>query len=107
MMLVSADGKTRRDLGIEDSVCTFADDQFLYCVRDTSPVEQHPLVKLDLDGNVVDTVLSFPRALAPSTAFTPGISLSLTPDRSSVTYSVESGASNLFLLEGLDTVGLP
>jgi DNA-binding winged helix-turn-helix (wHTH) protein/Tol biopolymer transport system component len=108
MTLVSADGKTKRDLRIENSACTFADDEpLLYCVRDTMPSPEHPLVKLDLHGNVLDTVVTLPRALMPSSPFGPGLRLSLTPDRSRVTYSVERTTQSLFLMEGLDTVELP
>ena len=105
MTVISADGETPPRVLGEYSVCTFADDEFLYCIRET--FEQRPLVKLDLHGNEVEEVLVFPREVAPTTPFTPGFSLALTPDRSGVTYSVGWPASNLFLLEGLDTVELP
>jgi dipeptidyl aminopeptidase/acylaminoacyl peptidase len=108
MMLVSADGKVKRDLGIKDSACTFAGDELLlYCVLDTSPVEKHPLVVLDLEGNVVRTIMEFSRADAPVSPFNPGLRLSWTPDRAGLTYAVGKPTQNLYLLEGLDTVELP
>lgn len=107
MKLVSADGKITRDLGIEESACTFADEELLYCIRNTRPVEAHPLIKLDLDGNILSTITTLSRADAPGVPFGPGLHLSLSPDRSSVTYSVARMTSNLILLEGLDTVEFP
>jgi hypothetical protein len=108
MKLVSADGKITRPLGIEESACTFAHKEpLLYCVRDTRPVESHPVVKIDLHGNILDTITTLSRADAPDNGFVPGLGLSLDPDGTAATYSVARVTQSLFLLDGLDRIDWP
>jgi DNA-binding winged helix-turn-helix (wHTH) protein len=105
LTLVPVDGTPPRSLGSEAMPCAFADTEpLLYCIRGSLGAirrGEYFLVVLDLDGNEIRSV-PLPAALRPVSGLSPGIRLSPTPDRLGLTYSVESTAQNLWLVEGLD-----
>jgi hypothetical protein len=110
MFLLSADGKTRRDLGLGSALCAFARyEELLYCIRDIARVALQPLpfVAVDFDGKVVRTIASLPPGYTPRSPFGPGYRLSPTPDGRGLTYSIGSASQALWLMEGLDKVRLP
>ncbi len=110
LKLVSADGKTIRELPIEGSPCGFYHTEALiYCLR-ASADGLRSLVALDFDGAIVDIIGSVADERAPRTSagpLAPSLTLSLTPDGSRVTYSLANQSSSLWLMEGLSRAALP
>jgi Tol biopolymer transport system component len=107
--LISPDGKTTRDLG-QAGLCAFARSaDRLYCLRRPQRDGSRHLVSIDLEGGDERAIGTVPVENVPVTSavFGPSLRLTLTPDGDSVTYSVLKGSSNLWLIEGLDTVALP
>jgi hypothetical protein len=111
MKLVSPDGTTVRELGIENAPCTFArEEPSIYCLRAAQPDGRRPFVALDFDGKIVKVAGSVPVAREPSSSAgpsAPGLTLSLTPDGSRVTFATRTVSQNLWLMEGLSQVALP
>jgi hypothetical protein len=110
MLLVSTDGKTTRDLGLENSLCAFArSEELLYCIRELAGVAPQPLpfVAVDFDGKLVRTMGSLPPRDRPTSSVNPGLHLSPTPKGDGLTYSIGDRSQALWLMEGLDKVKLP
>lgn len=106
-ILVSADGTERRDLGTKGVGCTFAKTQpLLYCLQPQGD-GRHSLAELDLDGRLVRLIGPVSQENLPATALRPGLRLSLTPDGTGVTYSINKVSESLQLLEGLTDLELP
>jgi hypothetical protein len=110
MKLVSPDGKTVRELGIENAPCAFAGTELIYCLRAAERDGRRPFVAHDFDGNVVRVAGFVPAGSEPSSSAgqaAPGLTLSLTPDGSRVTFATRTVSQNLWLMEGLSQVPLP
>lgn len=106
LKLVSADGERIRDLGIEDSACTFAAvEPVLYCILDLPRAGTFAVV--DFDGTVVRDVGPVATADRPQALSHPALRLSLAPDGSRIAYSVFRSRSQLWVVDGFDTVALP
>ena len=115
-LLVRADGTGTRKLGIEidfdmeprSAACAFAaKEPLLYCLRPAQSDGQHPLVVLNFDGELVQTIGYVSPEDMPATGIRPGLRLSPTPDGTGVTYAVSKMAENLQLMDGLSSVPLP
>jgi Tol biopolymer transport system component len=107
LKLLSLESMETRDLGLKDSVCTFADHgDILYCIRDFHGESFFAVV--DFHGQVVGSEMP-PLAgkHVPATPLTPSLRLSLTPDGKGVSYGVDVTTEQLLLVEGLDTIPLP
>jgi Tol biopolymer transport system component len=105
--LMSVDGRTTRDLG-PNAACAFArDGRRLYCLRDPQPDGSRQLVSLDLDKAGEQMIGRVPAEYVPNNGLAPALHLTLTPDGSAITYSVLESSTNLWLVEGLDSVPLP
>jgi hypothetical protein len=105
--LISADGKTIRDLDICNAFCAFAREaERLHCIR-TEADGLSSVFEADFNGETRRVIGSLANELTPRTSLTPGLRLTLAPDGESVTYSTATGSNNLWLMEGLDTVPLP
>jgi DNA-binding winged helix-turn-helix (wHTH) protein/Tol biopolymer transport system component len=110
MLLVSADGKTTRDLGLENALCAFArSEDLLYCIREVTGIALQPLpfVAVDFYGKVVRTIGSLAPKDMPSSPVNPGLRLSPTPNGDGLTYSIGNRSQALWILEGLDKIKLP
>ena len=107
-VLLSADGKTSRELGIASAGCAFVPaDPLLYCLHARQEDGRHPLVAIDIDGNVVRTIGALLPEHMPAANVRPGLRLSPTFDGNGLTYSIRNSEENLWLMEGLTTVELP
>jgi DNA-binding winged helix-turn-helix (wHTH) protein/Tol biopolymer transport system component len=110
LLLLSADGKTTRDLGLENALCAFArSEELLYCIRWLvgSALQPLPFVAVDFDGKIVRTIASLAPRYMPNAGITPGLQLSPTPGGDGLTYSVGEYSQALWLMEGLDKIKLP
>ena len=107
LKLISADGKTTRDVGLPGAVCAFARgvDQ-LYCIKDVLQPSV-AFVVVDFDGKLVRYPVPVTSQHAPRAWFNPSWRLTLTPDGTGVTYGVDSTTMELLLVDGVDTLPLP
>lgn len=106
MRLISPDGKMTRDLSsLGDSICTFSGDGArLYCVRaDGGPSGRVQIFSSDLEGKQ-RMIGSLDPEYFPSNRFNPSQRVTLTPDGKSITYSTRKQSSNLWLIDGLESV---
>jgi Tol biopolymer transport system component len=106
LKLVSPDGKTTRDLASLDGICTFSrDGSQLYCVhRQGTGDHRVDLFSADLEGKIRRTIGSLPPEYLPASHLRPGLRLSLSPAGTSITYGVAKSSSNLWMIDGLDSV---
>jgi Tol biopolymer transport system component len=105
--LMSPDGATIRDLG-RNGLCAFANDsERLYCLGPAAADGSRPFVSVNLDGTEERHIGAVPTDRWPAASLGPALRLTVSPDGDSVTYSVGEASSNLWLVEGLDTVALP
>jgi Tol biopolymer transport system component len=111
MKLVSPDGKTTRELGIENAPCGFARaERLIYCLRAPREDGQRLLVALDFEGQFKRVVGAVSPDYAPASsagAFAPSLTLSLAPDGSRFVYSTVTRSQELWLMEGLSEIALP
>jgi hypothetical protein len=105
--LVAADRSEIRDLGVANTLCTFARAPgLLYCIDNVSGVGERKLVVRSFDGTT-QVVGSLATEHWPSASGGPALRLSLTADGEGVTYSAGAPRLQLLLLEGLAGVPRP
>jgi Tol biopolymer transport system component len=106
--LISADGKTTRDVSSTSAVAyTFSGDgQTIYGIRQVA-ADRLELFSKSVTEGTEKTIGSLGREYLPVTQQTPALRLSLTPDGKSITFSTSRNTSNLWLIEGLDEVAPP
>jgi Tol biopolymer transport system component len=106
--LVSPDGRTTRDLSSPSAhAYTFsADGQTIYGVRGVAGAALQ-LFSLGVTGGAEKTIGSLGPEHLPTSALSPALRLTLTPDGKSITYSTRRLTSNLWLLDGLNSVTSP
>jgi Tol biopolymer transport system component len=105
--LISPDGQTTRELSSTTAAaCTFsADGRTVYGIRTiASDRDRVALFAIDVASASERTIGALSRAYLPSAGFSPGLRLSLTPDGKAITYGVSRSTSNLWLMDGLQTV---
>jgi Tol biopolymer transport system component len=104
--LISPDGATTRALSPTSALAYAfsADGQIVYGLRQTTALGRLELFSMSVRGGPEQSIGSLSSESAPSVSLTPSIRLSLTPDGKSLTYSVVRTTSNLWLMDGLDTV---
>jgi Tol biopolymer transport system component len=99
--LISADGKTSRDLGsFRADGCTFSrDGRLLYCLR--FETDHEVLFSLDIASGAMKTIGQFSADFRPRANLSPAIRISLAPDGKSIVYgNLRSAVNNLWLMEG-------
>ena len=107
LKLISADGKTTRDVGLPGALCAFARGvDHLYCIKDVVQPSV-AFVVVDFDGNVVRDPVPLASQHAPRAWFNPSWRLTLTPDGTGLTYGVDGTTMELLLVDGVDTLPLP
>jgi hypothetical protein len=105
--LFAADGQQTRHLNI-DGLCAFAlDAEFLYCLQAPRPDGSRSLVTVDFNGSTLREIGSIAPEHAPRAPIVPSLRLTWTPDRKGLTYSTGTNSTNLWLVDGLDTVPPP
>jgi len=105
--LVSPDGQTTRQLSPTSALAYAfsADGRTIYGIRGAP--DRLQLFSMNVVDGAEKTIRSLAPALLPVSALAPALRLTLTPDGKSVTYSTGRVTSNLWLIEGLDTVTPP
>jgi Tol biopolymer transport system component len=108
LKLTSVDGKTTRDLGVEDALCAFArDDELLYCIDAPMTDRSRRLFAMSYHGRIEQVIGSLAAADAPVAPYANALRLTLAPDGASAVYSTGTGRSYLWLVDGLADVPLP
>jgi len=106
--LVSPDGRTTRDLSSTSAVvyAFSADGDMIYGMRGAAgaPVQ---LFSMSISGGSEKIIGSLGPEYLPSSGASPALRLTLTPDGKSITYSTRRSTSNLWLMEGLNSVAPP
>ncbi len=104
--LISPDGATTRELSPTSALAYAfsADGQIVYGLRQPTALGRLELFSMSVRGGPEKSIGFLPSESEPSVSYTPSIRLSLTPDGKSLTYSVVRTTSNLWLMDGLDTV---
>ena len=104
---MSPDGRTTRELSPTSAhaYAFSADGRTIYGIRGAPDHLQ--LFSMSVARGAEKTIRSLAPALLPVSALAPALRLTLTPDGKSVTYSTGRVTSNLWLIEGLDTVTPP
>jgi serine/threonine protein kinase/WD40 repeat protein len=107
--LISPDGKTTRDVSSKSALAYAfsADGKTIYGIRQVAGEDRLNLFSLSAAGGAEKTIGSLGQEYRPARSLGPGLRLSLSPDGKSLTYSTSKSTSNLWLMEGLDTVALP
>jgi serine/threonine protein kinase/Tol biopolymer transport system component len=107
--LLSPDGKTTREVSATSAVAYVfsADGKTIYGIRKTAAGDRLELFSISVTGGIEKVIGSLALEYLPITPANPGVRLSLTPDGKSITYSITKNTSNLWLMEGLDTVAMP
>jgi eukaryotic-like serine/threonine-protein kinase len=103
--LTSPDGRTTRELSSKSAVAYAfsADGRRVYGIRDV-PSDRLQLFFVSVAGGAETKIGSLARDFRPASEFHPALRLSLSPDGKSVAYSTLKSASNLWVMEGLDSV---
>jgi len=106
--LISADGKTTRELSSKRAIAYAfsADGKTIYGVRaavDANPAE---LFSMSASGGTEKKIGSLRLEDLPANSLVPAMRLTLTPDGKSITYSTRKSTANLWLAEGLAAVTL-
>jgi hypothetical protein len=83
-----------------------ADGRTIYGIRETN-ADRLELFSMSVAGGVEKTIGSLGHEYRPDNRLHPSLRLALTPDEKSLTWATSKYASNLWLMEGLDTVALP
>lgn len=106
--LISSDGKRARDLSSKSAVARAfsADGQTIYGIRQVA-ADRLELFSMSVAAGTEKTIGSLGQEYLPRSSLGPALRLSLTPNGKSLTYAARKRTSNLWLLEGLDTVALP
>ena len=107
--LISPDGKTTRDVSSKSALAyAFSTDgKTIYGIRQVAGEDRLNLFSVSVAGGAEKTIGSLGSEYRPASNLSPALRLSLSPDGKSVTYSTLKWTSNLWLMEGLDTVALP
>jgi Tol biopolymer transport system component len=107
--LISPDGKTTREVSSTSTLaCAFsADGKTIYGIREVTGEDRLNLFSMSVAGGAEKTIGSLGSEYRPASHLTTALRLSLTPDGKSLTYSTVKSTSNLWLMEGLETVALP
>ena len=107
--LTSPDGTTTREISAAGAVvCAFsADGKSIFGIRRAASNDRLELFSVSVGGGPEKLVGSLSLDYLPATSANPSGRLSLAPDGKSVTYSILKSASNLWLMEGLNTVPHP
>ena len=107
--LISPDGMTTREMSSTNGgAYTFsADGQTIYGLRQVGADQPGlELFSVSVDGGPEKTIASLAQEYRPVNTLIPALRLSLTPDGKGVTYSTVKQTSDLWLMDGLDTVAL-
>jgi len=104
--LISPDGQTTRDVSpVSALVYAFsADGRTIYGPRQPVRLGPMELFSMNVTGGSEKTIGSLARDYVPAASSNPGLRLSLTPDGKSLTYSITRTSSNLWLMDGLQSV---
>jgi serine/threonine protein kinase/Tol biopolymer transport system component len=104
--LISPDGATTRELSPTSALAYAfsADGQIVYGLRQPTALGRLELFSMSVRGGPEKSLGSLSPESVPSVSLSPAIRLSLTPDGKSLTYSVVRTTSNLWLMDGLNTV---
>jgi Tol biopolymer transport system component len=107
--LISPDGKTTRDISATNATAyTFsADGKTIYGIRQAAAGDRLDLFSVSVNGGPEKVIGSLGLEYLPVSLLNPGLRLSLTPDGKSITYGIVKRTSNLWLMDGLDTVPRP
>ena len=107
--LISPDGKTTREVSSMSALAyAFSTDgKTIYGIREVAGGDRLNLFSMSVAGGAEKTIGSLGSEYYPANNLHPALRLSLSPDGKSLTYSTEKRTSNLWLMEGLDTVALP
>ena len=106
--LISPDGKTTRDLSSKSAVARAfsADGRTIYGIRQVA-ADRLELFSMSVAAGTEKTIGPLGEEYLPASFLRPALRLSLTPDGRSLTYGTARYTSNLWLMEGLDTVAPP
>jgi len=104
--LISPDGKMTRDISQKsERAYTFsADGKTIYGIRQAAAGDHLELFSVSVNGGPEKVIGSLGLEYAPVSGLNPGLRLSLTPDGKSITYGILKSTSNLWLMDGIDTV---
>jgi Tol biopolymer transport system component len=107
--LISPDGKTTGEVSSKSALAyAFSTDgKTIYGIRQVAGEDHLNLFSMSIAGGAEKTIGSLGSEYRPATGLTPALRLSLRPDGKGLTYSTVKSTSNLWLMEGLDTVALP
>ena len=107
--LISPDGKTTREVSSKSALAyAFSTDgKTIYGIRQVAGEDHLNLFSMSVVGGAEKTIGSLGSEYYPANNLHPALRLSLSPDGKSLTYSTVKETSNLWLMEGLDTVALP
>jgi len=83
------------------------DGKTIYGIRQVAGEDRLNLFSMSVAGGAEKTIGSLGSEYRPASSLVPALRLSLSPDGKSLTYSTVMTTSNLWLMEGLDTVALP
>ena len=104
--LVSTDGKTVRTLSqVPAVVCTFSPDgKLVYGFRQPVPFGPLDLFSINLANGRDTTIASLPREYLPVALYNPSLRLSWTTDGKRLTFATAKTTTNLWLMDGVDSV---
>ncbi len=104
--LISPDGKTLRDVSPTSALAYAfsANGQTIYGIRQPAALGRLELFSMSVSGGSEKTIGSLAPDYLPSVGWAPSLRLSLTPDGKSLTYSINRTSSNLWLMDGLESV---